>query len=135
MLFEFRDTLILEYKGWWFIWESAWESFRPIDGVRWDGSRFEVDDKAYCSDPTEELYGYGTDQMKELCALLNDKHEARPHRVDMLPTKDFEWLYDRRVAMTVCAPRDKVSWKRMVQNRPRTCRKMPRGKKFTRRSL
>lgn len=135
MLFEFRDSLLLEYKGWWFLWESAWESFRPIDGVRWDGSRFQVDDNAYCSDPSDEFYGYGTAQMKELCELLNDNRERIPNSVETLPMKDLEWFYDRRVSMTTCAPRDKISWKRLVHNKPRTCRKMPRGKKFTRRAL
>lgn len=135
MLFEFHDNLVLEYRGRWFLWEPAWESFRPIDSVQWDGTSFQFNDTAYCSDPTSELYGYGTPQMKELCDLLYDKHDLKPAKVDTLPTKDLEWFYDRRIAMTPCVPRNKASWKRLVQNKPRTCRKMPRGKKFTRRAL
>jgi hypothetical protein len=134
-LYEFRDNLLLEYRGWWFLWEPAWESFRPVDNIQWDGVKFQVDDHLYCSDPTNELYGYGTQQMKDLCELLKDNHDKTPLKVSTLPLKELDWFRDRRVALTECAPRDLVSWKRMTQNKPRTCRKIPRGKKFTRRSL
>lgn len=132
-LFEFRDGIFLEYKGWWFLWEPAWESFRPIDGVQWDGQTFWVNDQKYCSDPTDEFYGYGSDQMKQLCDLLNPKREIEPLHVSVLPTPTLEWFRDRRVALTVCAPRDAQSWKRMIQKKPRTCRNAPRGNAFTKR--
>jgi len=132
-LFEFRDNVFLEHKGWWFLWEPAWESFRPVDGVQWDGSTFSINDQAYCSDPTDPLYGYGSAQMKQLCDLLKDKRDAEPVPTAVLPIGNLEWFRDRRVALTPCAPRDPKSWKRMVQKKPRTCRKAPRGNKFTKR--
>ena len=132
MLYEFRDKTFLEYKQWWFVWEPAWEGFRPIQGVKWDGQTFQMDDAYFCSDPTDPLYGYGSSQMREFCELLNERNKD-PVKVSALPI-GTEWFRDRFVDFTPCAPRDVQSWKRMVQNHPRTCRKAPRGKKLTRRT-
>jgi hypothetical protein len=132
MLYEFRDNTFLEYKRFWFLWEPAWEAFRPIEGISWDGTTFQLKDDAYCSDPTNRMYGYGSTQMIELCELLKDKYDEDAAKVSTLPI-GTEWFRDRFVSLTPCASRDIKSWKRMVQNHPRTCRKAPRGKKLTRR--
>lgn len=135
MLYDFRDRLILEYKGWWFVWEEAWDSFRPVDAIRWDGSRFVLDDRTYCKDPTDPLYGYGSQNMKDFCHLLGERRtEQDPVETITLEHGPLEWFFDRRIALTPCAPRDHGSWKRMVQNKYRTCRKAPKGTKYTRRA-
>jgi hypothetical protein len=133
MLYDFNDQLILEHKGWWFLWEVAWDSFRPIDNVQWDGTRFVYDDREYCSDPTDPLYGYGSETMKDLCDLLADSRHELPEEVDCLRIGTPEWFFDRSMSLTVCAPRDHGSWKRMSKGVHRTCRTR-RGRKFTRRS-
>ncbi len=132
MLYEFQDKVYLEYKQWWFVWEPAWESFRPIEGVVWNGTSFHIQDDSFCTDPTSEVYGYGSDKMKQLCEMLQDKYTSDSVKVPTLPF-GTEWFRDRFVDCTPCAPRDVQSWKRMVHNKPRTCRKAPRGKKLTRR--
>ena len=132
MLYEFQDKVYLEHRKWWFVWEPAWESFRPIEDVVWTGDSFQIKDDLYCSDPTTTLYGYGSAQMLQLCELLQDKYTDTPVKVSSLPN-GTEWFRDRFVAFKPCAPRDIKSWKRMVKNKPRTCRKAPRGKKLTRR--
>ena len=131
-LFEFQDKVYLEYKQWWFVWEPAWEGFRPIEGVAWDGRSFQVQDSVFCADPTSDVYGYGSDKMKELCELLHTKYNTAAVHVSTLPIGN-EWFRDRFVDFTPCAPRDLPSWKRMVRHRARTCRIAPRGKKRTRR--
>lgn len=137
MLYDFRDRLVLEHKGWWFLWEEAWDSFRPIQAIQWDGQSFVFEDQETCSDLLDPLYGYGTQTMKDLCDLLGDASvESVPQEVDTLivgpsPT----WFYDRHVVLHPCAPRDHASWKRMVNGHGRTCRKAPKGKRFTRRIL
>ena len=134
-MYEFRDNIYLEYKTLWFLWEPAWESFRPIDGVFWNGKEFQVEDREYCADPMDPLYGYGSEKMRSVCALLKNRRNAVEEKVDMLPVENLEWIRDRRVAVNACTPKDVQSWKRLVKNKARTCRKMPRGKKFTRRVL
>ena len=133
MLYDFNDQLILEHKGWWFLWETAWDSFRPIDDVQWDGTRFVYNDRGYCADPTDPLYGYGSEVMKDLCDLLADSRHDLPEVVDCLRIGALEWFVDRPMSLTACAPRDHASWKRMSGGAHRTCRRH-RGRKFTRRS-
>jgi hypothetical protein len=133
MLYDFNDQLILEHKGWWFLWETAWDSFRPIDNVQWDGTRFVFDDREYCSDPSDPLYGYGSEVMKDLCDLLADSRHDLPEEATCLRIGSPEWFFDRPLSLTVCAPRDHASWKRMSKGAHSTCRKV-RGRKFTRRS-
>lgn len=132
---QFQDKTFLQYKKFWFVWEPAWDSFRPIDGLAWDGHSYVVKDASYCKDPLDEHYGYGSSQMKEVCEVLHEKYTSQAKRVSTLDTGNSEWFYDRFVAITPHAPRDKQSWKRMVQGKHRTCRHAPRGKKLTRRSL
>ena len=133
MLYDFNDQLILEHKGWWFLWETAWDSFRPIDDLQWDGTHFVYNDREYCADPSDPFYGYGSQVMKDLCELLGDSRHDLPEEVDCLRIGSPEWFMDRPVALTACAPRDRASWKRMAGDAYRTCRRS-RGRKFTRRS-
>jgi hypothetical protein len=133
MLYEFQDKTFLEYKQLWFVWEAAWEAFRPIQSVLWDGYRFQIEDGVYCQDPTNDVYGYGSTEMAQLCELLKDKYDDTAIKVSTLPI-GTEWFRDRFVELGPCASRDVSSWKRMVQKQPRTCRKAPRGKKLTRRN-
>ena len=137
-LTKFQDHVFLDYKQTWFVWESAWESFRPITSVVWTGTTFRVDDSLYCANPSDELYGYGSESMKKVCAALTETYGSRikditTSSVPLIGTPI--WFYDRHSVLSPCAPRDKASWKRMVQTRGRTCRHAPRGKKFTRRCL
>jgi len=132
MLYDFNDQLILEHKGWWFIWETAWDCFRPIDNVQWDGDRFVYDDKDYCADPSDPFYGYGSQVMKDLCDLLAESRQDVPEEVDCLRIGSPEWFFDRPMSLTACASRDMGSWKRMSKGIHRTLRSS-RGRKFTRR--
>ena len=134
MLYECRDMLVLTHRGWWFVWEPAWEQFRPIQAIVWDGTTYRINDAVYCSDPTDPLYGYGSEQMRELCELLQSRHADEPIKVTTLPS-GTEWFRDRFVGLSPCAPRDAASWKRLVQGHGRTCRAQPRGKTLTRRAV
>ncbi len=133
MLYEFNDDLVLDHRGWWFVWDAAWDSFRPIDNIQWDGSKFTYDDRQYCSDPTDPTYGYGSEMMKELCEILGDQRHDMPVVSNFIPIGTPAWFFDRPVGLTPCAPRTHASWKRMVRGHHRTCRRAPKGKKFTRR--
>ena len=135
-LLKFQDNTYLNYKNHWFLWEPAWEEFRPITSVAWNGSSFVVDDKTFCSDPTSELYGYGTPEMKQICNALTQKFASQVSTTRIVDTPEIgtlEWFFDRRVSLTPCCTRDKSSWKRMVRGKYRTLRKGP-AVKFTRRN-
>jgi hypothetical protein len=134
-LVAFQDRTFLDYKGRWFLWEPSWESFRPIDALQWDGTSFLINDRTYCKDPTDALYGYGTPQMKDVCDRLVSFHERSSLAVETPIIGQPEWFRDRYVALHPCAPRDKDSWKRMCRGRVHTCRRPVARNKFTRRNL
>ena len=121
------ETVYLDVKSSWFIWESAWDSYRPVTSVAWDGTRVVTDDRAYCADPTDPLYGYGSVKMQELCTLLTKTYPPSLARPSSLPAiGPPEWLYDRFLCLTPCAPRDRASWKRFHKGRYRSPRAAPK---------
>lgn len=131
---SFQDKIYLQYKQNWFLWEPAWDCFRPLDALVWNGTSFE-EKSVSCQDPLDIYYGYGSEQMKQVCELLRDKYnpnERSVPRVKSIPIGN-EWFYDRFVEFSPCASRDKQSWKRMTRGKHNTCRHAPRGKKLTRR--
>lgn len=135
-LVSFQNKTYLRYKQYWFLWEPAWDSFRPIQSLLWNGTSFE-EENVYCQDPSSELYGYGDEKMKQVCEALREQYaSATPKPVDWICIgKDCVWMNDRFACLSPCAPRDKQSWKRMIRGKHRTCRRAPRGKKLTRRAL
>lgn len=108
--------------------------YRPIDGLRWTGTDLKLDDRAYCTDPMDDLYGFGTHRMYNHCFNLSqsfgDIENAKP--VPFLTIGTPEWFRDRPIALTPCAPRDIESWKRMNLRR-KTVRRHVR-KTFTKRN-
>ena len=135
-LSRYDDRIYLDYKSNWFVWESSWDSFRPVDSLKWNGSKFVLDDVAYTSDPFDPLYGYGSEKMKHVCGALTQAYEPsleKARNVRHLSIGPTEWWRDRSVALSGCADRSLPSWKQMCRGKPRTCRSAPKGKKLTRR--
>jgi hypothetical protein len=126
-LVKVGDTVLLQFKTVWFLWEPAWESFRPITSLAWDGEAVVLNDRAYCADPTDPLYGYGTAKMLEVCTLLTKTFRPTDARPGLLPAVGpQEWFYDRYLSLTPCAPRDRTSWKRFHKGRYRTPKAAPK---------
>jgi len=131
---SYGDFTLLDYKGYGFVWEPAWEMWRPIDGIRWNGTSFVLDDGPYCTDPLDPFYGFGSAQMKRICELLESKRTSAVPVDTPCLGEDRTWFRDRFVSLTPCAPTDLASWKRLVKGKPRTCRRPPPGKKLTKRN-
>lgn len=135
-LFKFQDYTYLEYKKNWFLWESAWEKFRPIKGIQWNGTSFVVDDTDFCANPFDDLYGYGSLQMKQICDVFTEKYASQISKANIVlspETGKLEWFYDRRACLTPCCPRTKDAWKRMVKRKYKTLRRGA-ADRFTRRN-
>ena len=136
MLIRFQDRVYLNVKNQWYIWESAWDIYRPISGVVWNGTRYEILDSEYCTDPTYEFYGFGTKEMEETCQALSQKfpiENATP--TSSFPIGNATWFRDRMACLSPCASKDTASWKRMLFNsKARTCKNLTRNR-FTRRKL
>jgi len=112
--------------------------FRPISAFSWDGKAYVIDDSQYTKDPFSELFGFGTQTMKDMCSKLSDEHLENIEKV--LEVREVcigtpVWVRDRFVVMQ---PECVDTWRthlRAIGCRPRTCRNQPRGKKFTKRIL
>lgn len=137
-LLSFQDKIYLQRSDTWFLWEAAWGMFRPITSLQWDGAQFVMDDKAFCSDPTEELFGFGSDKMKEVCTILTDLYEPQLEKARIVPSICIgppSWLRDRQVSLTPCAPQTTESWKKMCNGRAKTCKRARVRQRLTRRNL
>jgi hypothetical protein len=134
-VYRFRDNTYLHFKSYWFVWESAWDGYRPVDALRWNGTTYEAVDTQYIKDPLDRLYGYGSESMKKLCDILTERYpKEKAKLMTHLTFGTQEWFRDRMLSMSPCAPKDNVSWKRMTAGRRRTCRRGP-ANKFTHRAL
>ena len=128
------DRTLLQVKSAWFLWEPAWDSWRPLPALSWDGDRLVIDDRAYCADPTDPFYGYGSATMRDLCATLTKTYapsDAPPGPVPAVGPS--EWFYDRYLSLTPCAPRDRASWKRFHKGKYRTPKAAPKTRLTRRR--
>lgn len=116
MIVSFHDRAYLHVGSRWFVWEPAWSLFRPVDGLAWNGTKFVLDDSAYCSDITDRQYGFGSEQMYQTCAKLTDvwgpKVQDAPIAKSLSIGKN-EWFFDRPMVLTPCAARTKDSWRAM----------------------
>lgn len=134
MLARFNDRIFLQ-DGRWFLWDSMLDLFRPIDGYAWNGTRYDLDDRAYRTDPMSKTYCFGTVEMLAHCVELTKKYKHKTvHSVSFLTIGDPVWFRDRPVSFTPCATKDIASWKRLVNGRARTCRQRS-NKRFTKRNL
>lgn len=137
MLVRFHDTVYLHIKSRWFVWESAWSMFRPIDGLAWDGAKYIMNDTAYCSDPTSKYYGFGSEPMYTLCYHLTHEYSEKVADAPTVPSLTIgpsTWFFDRTMSLTPCAPTDKSSWRRAINGKRKTLRVLTR-KTFTKRNL
>lgn len=139
-LTRFQDNVFLEYKTNHFVWEPAWETFRPIQSVDWTGDRFVINDVVYCSDPMDDMYGFGSPQMKQVCDVLRDTYNkslANATEIKSPQIGKLTWFGDRYISLSPCAPKTTTSWKKMCRGKVHTRRHVPSTtrNKFTKRKL
>ena len=134
-LCEFRDTIYGKYKRYLFKFETAWDSFRPISYVGWNGTDFVTVDSEFKKDMFSPYYGYGTPQMKAVCKQLTSTTELG-NAVIFTDPVDFwkwagqsqaSWWRDRPcVFASRCIGRNVSDWKKYVSflhSKPRTLRR------------
>jgi hypothetical protein len=124
-LCEFRDNIYGKLNNQLFAFETAWDSFRPITSVGWDGKGFITDERTYKKDLFSPYYGYGSADMKKLCKDLTKTTELN----DAIQIKDpivfwkwsnqsnTVWWFDRPILFaSSCVDRSRESWKRYINH-------------------
>jgi hypothetical protein len=135
---EFHNNIYVYYEKQLYIFDSNWDSFRPITRVGWNGSYFEIVDSEYKSDLYSPTYGFG--DLKETCKKLNQEIELGDAKLIEDPIQfwryccepDVKWWNDRPVVFANDETnRDKQSWKdylKYIQKRAKTLRKPFKGR-------
>jgi hypothetical protein len=134
-LCEFRDTIYGKHKSYLFVFETTWDSFRPISFVGWNGQDFVTVDSEYKKDIFSPYYGYGSQQMKDVCKQLTVNTELGNAKQITDPIEFWKWCgqtqaswwRDRPCVFTSrCVPRTSSDWKKYIsflQTKPRTLRR------------
>jgi len=134
-LCKFKGVLYGKLDRQLFVWESEWDSFRPIEKIAWDGSKIITID-IYRKDIFHPFYGFGSSEMKELCKKLTETTELGIPESDSLPWIENEWFRDRKCTFAyTCTPRNTVSWTRYIKylnSKPKTLRRHSDSRKTRR---
>jgi hypothetical protein len=141
---EFQDRIYAKKDGQLYVFESTWDSFRPIERVAWDGERYAILDLKYKLDLFDENYGYGSLAMKANCRKLTQEAELDDVKEIKEPVEFWKWSgetsakwwFDRAcVFSSPCVSRDMSQWKKYLNYnhiRAKTIRR-PLGGRMTKR--
>jgi hypothetical protein len=115
------------------VWDTAWQSFRPVESVVWNPATRRVEPLygEYCMEIFDADYGYG--DLRELCDAVTDSADLES-AVDCSPdafwrwtNQPLTWIKDRGVALHPChsAPSRK-EYLQVINARARTLKRVPR---------
>ena len=145
-LVTFHDRIYGKYEGKLFIFESTWDSFRPITGVGWNGKVMIPIDGEYKSNLFDTFYGYGSLEMKTLCRKLTAETELEHTKEIKDPVQlwswygelTLKWWNDRPCGFaSSCVEKDVSGWRKYLtylEVRAKTLRRPFKGR-LTRRLL
>jgi hypothetical protein len=126
-LCNFKGTLYGKVGTQFFVWESSWETFRPIERIGWNGSRVVIADEMYKEDIFSPYYGFGSPEMKKVCRRLTEITEIGVPESESIPWLDREWWRDRRCTFAFeCSDKSPTSWLKYIKytnSKPRTLRR------------
>lgn len=133
-LCEFREDIYGKHNSRLYKFESAWDAFRPIDGIAWDGRRLIELDRRFKTNLLSDYYGYESLEMKRFCnQIIRDVHfeKAIPitdivHFWKWAGQSNVEWWRDRPcIFASKCVPRTIEGWKMYLtylRSKPKTLR-------------
>jgi hypothetical protein len=121
-----------------FVWDSGWETWRPITKIGWNGSKITYDDRKYKKDIFDPWYGFGSSDMKDLCKKLTDFIDRQKYTENIESLFEGEFLYDRKIGfLDSCSDiKTKQSWQKYLKymnQKSKTLRKFTDSRKTLRR--
>lgn len=121
-LITFHDRIYGKLNGQLYTFETTWDSFRPINGIGWDGRLLVPIDSEYKTDLFSSDYGYGN--LKSECKRLTQETELSDTKEIRDPIqlwrwygeKNVKWWRDRPcVFVAQCISRDPDAWKKYLK--------------------
>lgn len=146
-LCEFEGRIYGMYRSQLFVLETDWDSFRPIQGVAWNGRAFSILEHPATRDIFSPQFGFGTETTRKTCDQLLRQTELETRRLIKNPEEFWAWCgvlhtstwwRDRRVFLTPsCSEaRDWKSYLAHLGARPKTLRReRPAARRITKRLL
>jgi len=114
-LLNFKGKLYGKLESQLFVWEAAWDSFRPLERIGWNGKEIIGVDTKYKQDIFDPYYGFGSPEMKQLCRRLTDITELNIPESQTMPWVKGEWWRDRECSFAFeCSSKSVQSWKRYI---------------------
>jgi hypothetical protein len=114
-LVNFKGRLYGKLESQLFVWEAAWDSFRPIEKLGWNGKEIIGVDTKYKQDIFDPYYGFGSPEMKQLCRRLTDITELNVPESQTIPWIKGEFWRDRECSFAFeCSSKSVQSWKRYI---------------------
>jgi hypothetical protein len=114
-LIKFKGRIYGRIISNFFVWDSEWETLRPIEKIVWDGNKITFIDDKFKEDIFDPYYGFGSPEMKLLCRKLTDEIQLDIPESDNIPWLNEEWWYDRKCTISPCGSNDKSSWIRFLK--------------------
>lgn len=123
-LITFHDRIYGKLNGRLYTFETTWDSFRPINGIGWDGKLLVPIDSEYKLDLFSLYYGYGNLDIKAECKRLTQETELSETKEIRDPIqlwrwygeKNVKWWRDRPcVFVNLCVSRESESWKKYLK--------------------
>lgn len=121
-LITFHDRIYGKLSGQLYTFETTWDSFRPINGIGWNGKLLVPIDDQYKTDLFSPDYGYGN--LKSECKRLTQETELSETKEIQDPIqlwrwygeKNVKWWRDRPcVFVAQCVSRESDSWKKYLK--------------------
>jgi hypothetical protein len=142
-LVKFQDRTYLRTEKGLFIWESTWDTFRPVESVVWNPTTSSVEPYfgQYISDIFDTHYGYRTDEMHTYCVSLTDAYVGYLDDAPALDVQRFwawsgvplAWSGDRQFASHPCHPNpDRKAFLQRYALAAKTYKRSPRSNVRTR---
>ena len=134
-LVRFQDEIYAKTADRLLVWDTAWQSFRPVESIVWNPSTRRVEPfyGEYCMEIFDAAYGYGSQHVRDFCEEFTDAAdiatavELSPDAFWRWTNQPLTWIRDRGVTLHPChkVPNRK-DYLHVMNARARTSKRTPR---------
>ena len=136
LVVRFQDEIYAKAANRLLMWDTAWQSFRPVESIVWNPATRRVEPfyGEYCMEIFDSAYGYGSQEVRDFCEEFTDATDiARAVEFESADAfwrwtnQPLTWIRDRGVTLHPChkVPNRK-DYLHVMNARARTSKRAPR---------
>jgi hypothetical protein len=136
LVVRFQDEIYAKAANRLLVWDTAWQSFRPVESIVWNPATRRVEPfyGEYCMEIFDSAYGYGSQEVRDFCEEFTDATDiARAVEFESADAfwrwtdQPLTWIRDRGVTLHPChkVPNRK-DYLHVMNARARTSKRAPR---------